>query len=73
MAVRTGLVDGQRTVGVAYCDVSAARFGVIEFVDSDQFSTLEGVLVQLGAKELVYAQPDGEPCTRGREAPLAAH
>ena len=41
------------TVGVAYCDATSRRLGACEFADDEHFCTLEAVIVQLGAKEVV--------------------
>lgn len=53
MAITLARPDNSRTLGVSYCDVSNRRLGACEFVDSEQFCTLESVILQLGAKEVV--------------------
>ena len=51
--------DSQRVMGISVVDTSMFTFGLCEFVDDDQFSTLEAVLVQLSAAEcLIPADMD---------------
>ena len=42
-----------RQVGVAFLDAAARRLGACEFADDEHFCSLEAVLLQLGAKEVV--------------------
>ncbi len=53
MAITLARPDNARTLGVAYCNVSTRHLGACEFVDSEQYCTLESVMLQLGAKEVV--------------------
>ena len=53
MAVSLTQVDGARTLGMAYCAASSRLLEACEFVDDEHFCTLEAVIVQLGAKEVV--------------------
>ena len=53
LAVITSFVDGERTVGAAYVDVSTRRMGACEFHDDMEYCTLETLIVQLGPKECV--------------------
>lgn len=56
MAVTSQLVEGCRTVGIAYIDAACRRLGAAQFEDDEQLCALERVLVQLGAKEVVIPQ-----------------
>ena len=52
MAIHLGTEGGQRLVGVVCVDQTARVFRVTQFLDNDQFSNLESILVQVsGAKE----------------------
>ena len=52
-AIALGVVDGHRTVGVAYYNAVGRSLGACQFAVDDHFCALEAVLVQLGAKEIV--------------------
>lgn len=56
MSVAAHLVDGQRTVGVAFVDMATRHMAGCEFHDDDQYCCLETLVVQLGAKECVIAK-----------------
>jgi DNA mismatch repair protein MSH2 len=55
ISINLNLSGGQKNVGVAFCDISLCEIQVCQFVDNDQFSSLEGLVVQLGAKECLLA------------------
>jgi len=57
-------------VGVAFLDAAARRAGACEFADDEHFCSLEAVLLQLGAKEVVL--PKARLGGRTRSA-CAAH
>jgi DNA mismatch repair protein MSH2 len=63
-AVRVVVKAEQRLVGIAYVNPSSRELGACEFVDDEAYVTLEAVICQLGAKEVVLPlettpTPDG--------------
>ena len=48
-----GQVEGVRTVGFAFCDVTGRRLGACEFADDEHYCQLEAALTQLGVREAV--------------------
>ena len=54
-AVSLGQTEGQRSVGVAFANLTTRQLGACEFADDEQFCSLEAVLLQLAAKEVVVA------------------
>ncbi|KAK3090565.1 hypothetical protein FSP39_012731 [Pinctada imbricata] len=63
IALKLGTENGQRVIGVGYTDATLRKFMVSEFADTDQFSNLEALIVQLGPKECVV--PTGESLADG--------
>ncbi|GAX83908.1 hypothetical protein CEUSTIGMA_g11332.t1 [Chlamydomonas eustigma] len=61
MAVFSSFVQGQRTVGVGFADVSGRRLGACQFVDDDRLCSLEAVIIQLGVRECVLLQEAVHP------------
>ncbi|GMH34046.1 hypothetical protein BSKO_01880 [Bryopsis sp. KO-2023] len=53
MAATINFVDGERTVGAAYVDLSTRRMGACQFHDDMDFCCLETLIVQLGPRECV--------------------
>eukprot|EP00884_Botryococcus_braunii_P018504 jgi/Botrbrau1/5337/Bobra.0346s0011.1 len=59
MAVTLGTVEGHRMVGMAFCDMARRHLGACEFADDEHFCSLETLVIQLGAKEIVLPK-EGE-------------
>jgi len=55
IALKIAKEDAGKVMGIAVCDASMSTLGLCEFVDDEQFSTLEAVLVQLSAKECLVS------------------
>ncbi|KAK9489745.1 muts domain V-domain-containing protein [Lipomyces doorenjongii] len=60
MAVRITSKAEQKVVGVCFADASARELGVSEFVDNELFSNFESLVIQLGVKECLLHQNEGE-------------
>ncbi|KAJ3440716.1 DNA mismatch repair protein msh2 [Anaeramoeba flamelloides] len=55
MSIKLGRVQDKRLLGISFCDSTLHTIGISEIVDNDQFSVLESLCVQIGAKEcLIY-------------------
>eukprot|EP00775_Hariotina_reticulata_P005551 gene5551-5787_t len=50
-AVWLGSSEGQRVVGVAFCNSATRHLGACEFPDDSHFCALEAMLMQIGARE----------------------
>ncbi|OXG96130.1 DNA mismatch repair protein MSH2 [Cryptococcus neoformans A2-102-5] len=61
MAIRVVVKDGVNTVGVGFVDVQEKVVGVSEFVDDENFSNTESLLIQLGVKECVLQADEKRP------------
>ncbi|XP_056014068.1 DNA mismatch repair protein Msh2-like isoform X2 [Ostrea edulis] len=53
LALKTGIENGEKVIGIGFADVMMRKLLVAEFVDNDQFSNLEALIIQMGAKECV--------------------
>ncbi|WVQ85977.1 hypothetical protein IAT38_008145 [Cryptococcus sp. DSM 104549] len=61
MAIKVIVKDGVNTVGVGFVDVQEKAIGVSEFVDDENFSNTESLLIQLGVKECVLQADEKRP------------
>ncbi len=59
-----------RTVGVCFADASVRELGVSEFLDNDQYSNFEALLIQLGVRECIV-QADRSVDKASRDPELA--
>jgi len=48
-------------VGIAFADTALGVLHVSQFADNEQFSNLEAMIVQVGAKECLFAGAKGSP------------
>lgn len=58
IAIRLATEGKERVLGVAYVDQGMKRLGMCEFIENDQFSNLEALLVQLSPKESLIIAND---------------
>ncbi|KAK7068453.1 MutS-like protein [Halocaridina rubra] len=58
MAIKLASEGGQRIVGAGYIDMTGRTIMVSEFSDTEAFSNLEALIVQLGPKECLIPQGD---------------
>lgn len=56
MAVHVVLRENERCVGLAFVDMTKRQLGMTEFLDDDQFTSLESAMVALGCRECVIPQ-----------------
>jgi DNA mismatch repair protein MSH2 len=66
MSLTWAIVGGQRVVGAAFCDTMMKKLFVAQFFDSDNFSNLESLIVQIGAKECYIAPYDSKDSDSSR-------
>ncbi|XP_004363541.2 Msh2 protein [Capsaspora owczarzaki ATCC 30864] len=67
MAIKLGVDDGNRMVGVSFADATQRTISVCQFADNDQFSNLEALTVQISAKECLFTSEAGSAdCARVR-------
>lgn len=64
IAVHATIRDNERCVGLAFVDLTRRQLGMTEFLDDDQYTSLESAMVALGCRECVIPQeviksPDG--------------
>uniref|UniRef100_A0A2P2I8C1 DNA mismatch repair protein MSH2 n=2 Tax=Hirondellea gigas TaxID=1518452 RepID=A0A2P2I8C1_9CRUS len=62
MAVKVTADAAQKVVGVGFVDVASHVIRVCQFLDTDTFTNLEALIVQLGPKECLL--PNGEAKTK---------
>ena len=53
IAIKLGANAKEKVIGVAYADATLRKLGVCEIVDTDLYSNLEALVVQLNVKECV--------------------
>ncbi|XP_062614834.1 DNA mismatch repair protein Msh2-like [Saccostrea cucullata] len=58
LALKIGTENNEKIIGIGFADVMLRKLLVAEFVDNDQFSNLEALIIQLGAKECVVGAGD---------------
>ncbi|KAL7753100.1 MSH2 protein [Sorochytrium milnesiophthora] len=60
MAVHVSVKADQRVVGVCFADTSARSLGLSEFLDTELYSNLEALAIQLGVKECLVEATDSQ-------------
>lgn len=61
LAIRVSKLDNIRTIGTAFADTSIRKLGISQFAETDLFSNIESLIIQLGVKEcLVQAEGKNE-------------
>lgn len=60
VSIKMGASGGQIVVGAAFSDAILKTIGVCEFIDNDQFTNLESLLLQIGAKECLTLPRDAK-------------
>ncbi|CAO1618672.1 unnamed protein product [Sympodiomycopsis kandeliae] len=61
MALRLRSADGVPQVGAAFADATNRTLGVAQFADTDLFSNVESLLIQLGVKECLLPSDKNDP------------
>ncbi|KAL7313114.1 MSH2 protein [Mucor circinelloides] len=51
LAIKYGVADDNKLVGVAFADTTIRQLGVSQFIDNELYSNLESLIIQLGVKE----------------------
>eukprot|EP00850_Spirogloea_muscicola_P021534 SM000253S09023 [mRNA] locus=s253:74481:80442:+ [translate_table: standard] len=65
MAINLVVKENERSVGMAFVDMTKRTLGMTEFLDDDQYTNLEYTILALGCKEIVLPQ-DGAKTPDGR-------
>ncbi|WVN89665.1 uncharacterized protein L203_104895 [Cryptococcus depauperatus CBS 7841] len=58
MAIRVQAKESNLTVGIGFIDVQEKVVGVAEYIDDENFSNTESLLIQLGVKECIIQDDD---------------
>ncbi|CAM6067852.1 unnamed protein product [Sphagnum tenellum] len=56
MAVQATIRESERSVAIAFADLTKRQLGMTEFLDDDQYTCLESAMVALGCRECVIPQ-----------------
>ncbi|BBN08051.1 DNA mismatch repair protein MSH2 [Marchantia polymorpha subsp. ruderalis] len=60
MAVHMAVRENERSIGIAFVDMTRRTLGMTEFVDDDQFGNLESAMIALGCRECIMPQDSGK-------------
>ena len=72
MAACTIEKDGQKMVGVAFCDSGKRCLYACEVIDDEQLCTLESIVVQVGARECVVPEATASASSSSSSSTAAA-